>query len=58
MLRVKDNPTDPSNRRISILVKNDNENVKTLSADNVVNGSTPLPVTAKTPAPAEKSVKP
>ena len=58
MLRVKNNPTDPSNRRISILVKNDNENVKTLSADNVVNGSTPLTVTAKTPAPAEKSVKP
>jgi chemotaxis protein MotB len=58
MLRVKDNPTDPSNRRISILVKNDNENVKTLSADNVVNGSTPLPVTAKTPAPAKKSVMP
>jgi chemotaxis protein MotB len=25
MLRVKNNPTDPSNRRISILVKNDNE---------------------------------
>jgi chemotaxis protein MotB len=58
MLRVKDNPTDPSNRRISILVKNDNENVKTLSADNVVNGTTPLPVTMKTPTPAENNAKP
>ena len=43
MLRVKNNPTDPSNRRISILVKNDNETVPTLSADSVVNGTTPLP---------------
>jgi len=58
MLRIKDNPTDPSNRRISILVKNDNEKVKTLSADGVVNGSTPLPVTAKTPTPVGNSAKP
>jgi chemotaxis protein MotB len=43
MLRVKSNPTDPSNRRISILVKNDNESVPTLTAEGVVNGSTPLP---------------
>jgi len=43
MLRVKNNPTDPSNRRISILVKNDQEQVPTLLAGNVVNGSTPLP---------------
>ncbi len=43
MLRVKSNPLDPSNRRISILVKNDNETVPTLSAAGVVNGSTPLP---------------
>jgi hypothetical protein len=43
MLRVKNNPFDPSNRRISILVKNDNETVPTLLAANVVNGSTPLP---------------
>jgi chemotaxis protein MotB len=42
MLRVKDNPTDPSNRRISILVKNDSESVPEFSAANVVNGSTPL----------------
>jgi chemotaxis protein MotB len=58
MLRVKDNPTDPSNRRISILVKNGNETVPTLSAANVVNGTTPLPGTAKGPAPARKGAKP
>ncbi|MGA2277969.1 MAG: flagellar motor protein MotB [Terracidiphilus sp.] len=45
MLRVKDNPTDPSNRRISILVKNDSESVPEFSAANVVNGSTPLSAT-------------
>jgi len=38
MLRVKSNPLDPSNRRISILVKNDSETVPTLSAASVVNG--------------------
>jgi chemotaxis protein MotB len=58
MLHVKSNPTDPSNRRISILVKNDNEKVPTLSADGVVNGSTPLPADAKTPGPAENGAKP
>jgi chemotaxis protein MotB len=49
MLRVKTNPTDPSNRRISILVKNDNDAVPTLSAEKVVNGSTPLPGAVKAP---------
>jgi chemotaxis protein MotB len=58
MLRVKTNPTDPSNRRISILVKNDNESVPTLSAENVVNGSTPLPGTAAKPQPAGSEAKP
>ncbi len=58
MLRDKNNPTDPSNRRISILVKNDNEKVPELSAEGVVNGSTPLPASAKTPAPAENGAKP
>jgi chemotaxis protein MotB len=58
MLRVKNNPTDPSNRRISILVKNDNETVPTLSAAGVVNGTTPLPESAKTPAPAVNGAKP
>jgi chemotaxis protein MotB len=43
MLRVKDNPTDPSNRRISILVKNDNDQVPTVSAEKVLDGSAPLP---------------
>jgi chemotaxis protein MotB len=56
MLRVKNNPTDPSNRRVSILVKNDNESVPTLSAACVVNGSTPLPGIAKSPAPATAPV--
>jgi chemotaxis protein MotB len=58
MLRVKNNPTDPSNRRVSILVKNDNEKVPTLSAEGVVNGSTPLPGAAKTPAAAGNGAKP
>jgi len=43
MLRDKANPFDPSNRRISILVKNDNDPVPTVLAANVVNGTTPLP---------------
>jgi chemotaxis protein MotB len=58
MLRVKNNPTDPSNRRVSILVKNDSESVPTLLAINVVNGSTPLPGAAKESAPAANAVKP
>jgi chemotaxis protein MotB len=52
MLRVKNNPTDPSNRRVSILVKNDNESVPTLSAAKVVDGTTPLPGTVKQQIPA------
>jgi chemotaxis protein MotB len=47
MLRNKSNPTDPSNRRVSILVKNDTESVPTLSAASVVNGTTPLPGSEK-----------
>jgi chemotaxis protein MotB len=58
MLRVKNNPTDPSNRRISILVKNDNETVPTLLAEGVVNGSTPLPGSEKAPAPPVKGATP
>ncbi|MGA2046805.1 MAG: flagellar motor protein MotB [Terracidiphilus sp.] len=59
MLRVKSNPTDPSNRRISILVKNDNDPVPTLTAEGVVNGSTPLPgATAAKPKTAVGEVKP
>ncbi|HXR39841.1 MAG TPA: flagellar motor protein MotB [Terracidiphilus sp.] len=50
MLRVKSNPTDPSNRRISILVKNDNESAPDFSAAKIVDGSTPLPGLQKQPA--------
>jgi chemotaxis protein MotB len=57
MPRVKDNPFDPSNRRISILVKNDNESVPTFSAASVVNGSTPLPGTEKKPVSAGNKAK-
>jgi chemotaxis protein MotB len=52
MLRVKDNPTDPSNRRISILVKNDTETVPDFSAAKIVDGSTPLPGSEKEVAAA------
>jgi chemotaxis protein MotB len=58
MLRVKTNPTDPSNRRISILVKNDSESVPTLSAAKVVDGSTPLPGAVKPPVPAQTGTRP
>jgi len=60
MLRVKNNPTDPSNRRISILVKNDTEIVPDFSAEKVVNGTTPLPLMGKgaTAAPASPAAKP
>jgi len=58
MLRMKNNPTDPSNRRISILVKNDSESVPTLEAASVVNGSTPLPGVAQPPAPAANAATP
>jgi chemotaxis protein MotB len=57
MLRVKSNPFDPSNRRISILIKNDSETVPTLLAANVVNGLTPLPGAEKTSATAKKGAK-
>jgi chemotaxis protein MotB len=56
MLRVKNNPTDPSNRRVSILVKNDTETAPDFSAANVVNGKTPLPVMGKD-VPAVASAK-
>ncbi len=38
LLRMKDNPFDPSNRRISILVKNGNGAVPALKGVQVVNG--------------------
>ena len=58
MLRVKSNPTDPSNRRVSILVKNDSEAVPTLSAAKVVNGTTPLPGIVKSPLSAATGTAP
>jgi chemotaxis protein MotB len=58
MLRVKENPTDPSNRRISILVKNETENVPIIFADKVVNGSTPLPGTPRAEALNQKQSNP
>jgi chemotaxis protein MotB len=50
MLRVRNNPSDPSNRRISILVKNADESVPEVSAASVVNGTTPLVKPAKASA--------
>jgi chemotaxis protein MotB len=58
MLRVKDKPNDPSNRRVSILVKNDNAPVPTLSAAKVVDGSTPLPGSEKAKAAVKSPAKP
>jgi chemotaxis protein MotB len=58
MLRDKNNPNDPSNRRISILVKNDIESVPTLSADEVVKGASPLPLETKGAAPATNVATP
>jgi chemotaxis protein MotB len=56
MLRVKNNPTDPSNRRISLLVKNDDGLIPALAGARIVNGPAPEPVAAKgssaSPAPA------
>jgi len=57
-LRVKSNPTDPSNRRISILIKNDVESVPEISAANVVNGTTPIPNDANKPKAPDAAGKP
>jgi chemotaxis protein MotB len=48
MLRVKNNPTDPSNRRISILVKNDSGPLPGLNHASLVDSPTP-------PAPAQSA---
>ena len=53
MLRVKSDPFDPSNRRISILIKNVDENVPIFDAASVVSGKTPIKDDGKTPAPAK-----
>jgi chemotaxis protein MotB len=61
-LRVKNNPVDPSNRRVSILVKNAEGPPPTLSHAKVVDGETkPAPKAAKAqskpeaPAPAKET---
>jgi chemotaxis protein MotB len=58
MLRVKNNPTDPSNRRVSILVKNETEVVPLFSAEKIVSGATPLPGSAQDPHAKEPEAKP
>jgi chemotaxis protein MotB len=58
MLRVKSNPTDPSNRRISILVKNETEIAPEFSARKIVDGTTPLPGSAKDPKSKDPEAKP
>jgi chemotaxis protein MotB len=58
MLRVKNNPYDPSNRRISILVKNENESVPDFLAHDVVTGAAPLPLDVKGAAPAATGAAP
>jgi chemotaxis protein MotB len=58
MLRVKNNPYDPSNRRISILIKNDNQPVPTFSAASVVNGTSPLSNSARKSAPVGNTAMP
>jgi chemotaxis protein MotB len=58
MPRVKNNPADPSNRRISILVKNDTEDVPLFNANGVVKGSTPLPSDIGKPDAPTPAAKP
>jgi chemotaxis protein MotB len=58
MLRVKNNPTDPSNRRVSILVKNENDQVPSVTADKIVDGTASLTETTKPTAPAAGAAKP
>jgi chemotaxis protein MotB len=50
MLRVKNNPTDPSNRRISILVKNETGPLPKLKAATVVDSPATPPVLHSPPA--------
>lgn len=51
LLRVKSNPYDPSNRRISILVKNQEGLVPQLQGAKVVNGPAPPPGQVNAPSP-------
>jgi chemotaxis protein MotB len=54
LLRVKSNPFDPSNRRISILVKNADGPIPNLAAAKVVDG----PPAAQNPKAAPNAAKP
>jgi chemotaxis protein MotB len=60
LLRVKTNPYDPSNRRISILVKNDAAPVPAIANARVTSGPAPPAPNANTgaPLPSEAPVKP
>ena len=59
MLRVKNNPTDPSNRRISILVKNDSGPLPGLNHASVVDSPTPpAPPQSETPSHAAEGNTP
>jgi chemotaxis protein MotB len=57
-LRVKTNPFDPSNRRISLLVKNDVGPVPNLNGAKVVSGSNPAPPAPAPPAGAPEKAAP
>jgi chemotaxis protein MotB len=56
LLRVKDNPNDPSNRRISILVKNETGPLPKLPGAQTVNS--PAPPSAAKPSPAAPATRP
>jgi chemotaxis protein MotB len=60
LLRVKDNPSDPSNRRISILVKNgiNSSPPPTLSAAKVVSGAPVVPASPEKSKTADGAIKP
>src|SRR5580698_1625643 len=55
LLRVKGNPYDPSNRRISITVKNLTSGPQPQTADAKTVGTSGMPPAATAPAPAEKA---
>lgn len=57
LLRVKSNPYDPSNRRISILVKNDGAAVPALKhAEAIIEGGSPVKAGAANAHPADTGV--
>ncbi|MGB6690132.1 MAG: flagellar motor protein MotB [Terracidiphilus sp.] len=58
LLRVKSNPFDPSNRRISILVKNENGPPPNLSASNIAQSSVAPPLSPLSQGAAVGARKP